>query len=103
VELAARRNVAGLAASELPGGFDQAAWTEALGEYFSTHDAIGTGPDARSAKWFEVAELDGHWRVRQVFDDPEGWHDTAIVAEIDLASSDDAGEPAWRTLEITRD
>jgi hypothetical protein len=38
--------------------------------------------------------------VRQVLDDPEGWHDTAIVAEVDLAASDQAGAPAWRTLGV---
>ena len=38
--------------------------------------------------------------MRQVLDDPEGWHDTAIVAEVDLAASDEAGSPAWRTLRL---
>jgi hypothetical protein len=40
--------------------------------------------------------------VRQVLDDPEGWHDAAIVAEVDLAASDEAGSPAWRTLDLER-
>jgi hypothetical protein len=38
--------------------------------------------------------------VRQVFDDPEGWHDSAIIAEIDLRASDAEGSPAWRTLRV---
>ena len=38
--------------------------------------------------------------MRQVLDDPEGWHDSAIVAEVDLAASDEAGSPAWRTLHL---
>ena len=37
-----------------------------------------------------------------MLDDPEDWHDTAIVAEVDLAASDDAGSPVWRTLNIAR-
>ena len=31
--------------------------------------------------------------MRQVFDDPDGDHDWAISASIDLAASDEAGEP----------
>jgi hypothetical protein len=100
VELAARRDVAALAEGELPGGLDAAGWSEALEPYFSVHATIGTGPEARAAAWFEVAELPDRWQVRQVLDDPEGWHDAAIVAEVDLAVSDEAGSPAWRTLRL---
>ena len=42
----------------------------------------------------------GQWRVRQVLDDPEGWHDTAMIAEVDLDASDEAGSPAWRTVRL---
>jgi hypothetical protein len=35
--------------------------------------------------------------VRQIIDDPEGHHDWAIVATIDLDASDAAGEPVIRT------
>ena len=37
------------------------------------------------------------WKVRQILDDPEGDHDWAIVATVDLDASDDAGEPVIRT------
>jgi hypothetical protein len=47
---------------------------------------------------FDLTEHPGRWLVRQVLDDPEGWHDAAIVAEVDLAASDEAGAPAWATL-----
>jgi len=69
-------------------------------QYFSAHSSIGTGPDARAASWFGLTEQSGRWQVRQVLDDPEGWHDSAIVAEVDLAASDEAGSPAWRTLHL---
>jgi hypothetical protein len=36
------------------------------------------------------------WLVRQIFDDPAGDHDWGIVAEIDLAASDEAGAAAVR-------
>jgi hypothetical protein len=35
--------------------------------------------------------------VRQIIDDPEGHHDFAIVATVDLEASDAAGEPVIRT------
>ena len=36
----------------------------------------------------------GRWLVRQVSVDPEGDHDWAITAVVDLAASDEAGEAA---------
>jgi superfamily II RNA helicase len=100
VELAARRDLAGLVEGEIAGGLDESGWSDALAQYFSAHSSIGTGPDARAASWFGLTEQSGRWQVRQVLDDPEGWHDSAIVAEVDLAASDEAGSPAWRTLHL---
>ena len=37
------------------------------------------------------------WTVRQIINDPEGNHDWAIVATVDLDASDAAGEPVIRT------
>ena len=37
------------------------------------------------------------WTVRQTIEDPEGNHDWAIVATVDLDASDAAGEPVIRT------
>ena len=36
--------------------------------------------------------------MRQIINDPEGHHDWAIVATVDLDASDAAGEPVIRTL-----
>ena len=102
VELAARRDLADLVEGEMPGGLDEAGWSEALDQYFSAHSSIGTGAQARASTWFDLAEQPDRWQVRQMLDDPEGWHDNAIVAEVDLAASDEAGSPAWRTLGIER-
>jgi hypothetical protein len=100
VELAARRDVQALAESEEPAGMDAAAWSAALQEYFAVHAAIGTGAAARSGARFTLVEGPRAWHVRQVLDDPEGDGDFAVVAEIELASSDEAGSPAWRTLRV---
>jgi len=100
VELLARRAVNSLAEAESPGGLDASGWSEALERYFSVHPSLATGPQARSAALFEVVEQPGRWQVRQVLDDPEGWHDMAILAEVDLVASDELGSPAWLTLRI---
>ena len=103
VELAARGDTAGLAAVEGPGGWSASRWGAALAQYHSERESIGTAAGARAAAWLRVEEAPESWRVRQVLDDPAGWHDAAIVGVVDLAESDGAGEPVWRTeaLEIS--
>ena len=98
VDMAARHDVAGLAAIEAPGGWGTAEWAEALAAYRADHGPIGTGADARGGQWFALEETPVHWRVRQVIDDADGFHDTALIAEVDLAASDEAGAPVWRTV-----
>jgi superfamily II RNA helicase len=100
VELFALRDTVSLAESESSGGLDAARWSEAVELYFSAHSSLGTGPAARGAALFDLVEQAGRWQVRQVLDDPEGWHDMAIVAEVDLAASDESGSPAWLTLRL---
>jgi Domain of unknown function (DUF3516) len=81
------------------------AWDAALGSYWEEYEAMGTGPDARSPDLLLIdrggaAGGDGRrtWTVRQIIDDPEGHHDFAIVATVDLDASDAAGEPVIRTV-----
>jgi hypothetical protein len=80
------------------------AWDAALGGYWEEHESMGTGPDARSPKLLMVDRESGPgaggarmWTVRQIIADPEGHHDFAIVATVDLDASDAAGEPVIRT------
>ncbi|HLH46904.1 MAG TPA: DUF3516 domain-containing protein [Acidimicrobiales bacterium] len=112
VEQAARRDAGALAAGEAPGGWDRAAWEAALERYYEERPAMGIGPAARSGALMAIDEGAGpggaggpaaRWRVRQVLDDPEGWHDAAIVGEVDLAESDAAGQPVWRTVALETD
>jgi hypothetical protein len=50
-----------------------------------------------------VSELAGRrWEVRQVIDDPAGNHDWSILAEVDLAASDETGDLVMRTLSLDR-
>ena len=77
----------------------KAAWEEALGAYWDEYESMGTGPDARSPELL-IVDRDGPsrtWTVRQIVDDPDGNHDFAIVATVDLDASDTAGEPVIRT------
>ena len=112
VQLASRDDAAGLAQLEAaaaaltdaPGkiamGVD--AWEDALGAYWDEYESMQTGPDARSP---ELLMIDRNaastrartWAVRQIIDDPDANHDFAIVATVDLAASDAAGEPVIRT------
>jgi hypothetical protein len=66
---------------------------EAMAPYWQRHDSIGTGADARGPALFHVTEGPTTWQVRQVLDDPHGDHDWALTLEVDLAASDEAGQP----------
>ncbi len=94
VELAALRRYAELGELDAEAGFDTDAWQEALEPYWEQHDTIGTGPDARGPALLLITEEPGLWRVRQIFDDPDGDHDWGISAEVDLAASDELGAAA---------
>lgn len=73
------------------------AWEEALGAYWDEHESLGDGPAARSPDLLTVDRADPRmWRVRQIIDDPEGHHDWAIAATVDLDASDAAGEAVVR-------
>ena len=78
-----------------------AAWEEALGAYWDEYESMGTGPQARSPRAADDRPrrrpAPRTWTVRQIIDDPEGHHDFAIVATVDLDASDAAGEPVIRT------
>ena len=93
VELAALRRWDELGALDADSGWDADAWADALEPYFAEYDSIGTGADARGPGMLLIEELpaEGEWRVRQIFDDPEGDHDWGFSAAVDLYGSDEAG------------
>ncbi|MEU4365016.1 DUF3516 domain-containing protein [Promicromonospora sp. NPDC023987] len=116
VELIARESYGALAA--LGGGWDADAWGDALDPLFEEQgdDAVGIGPEARSAALLTIlepgAELPGSaggdtirvepgtWWVRQVLDDADANRDWAVTAQIDLAASDEAGEVVLTVLTV---
>jgi superfamily II RNA helicase len=98
VQLAARDRYAELAALEPDRtGMSAADWEAALGEYFDEHESLDDGPDARSPELLMIDRSPPTWTVRQIINDPEGHHDWAIVATVDLDASDAAGEPVIHT------
>ena len=63
-------------------------WSAALDGYFEDHEAIETGPDARGPEFFRLSGS----TVTQVLKDPDGDHDWALSATLDLAASEESGE-----------
>ncbi|WP_144268240.1 RNA helicase [Demequina sp. NBRC 110055] len=124
VELAARENYAALGALDGRSGWTADAWRDALDPLFEAQgdDAIGIGPEARSAALLTFVEPggdhgegraqaalaataegslpEGTWLVRQVLADPAGDHDWAITALVDLEASDEAGAPVIEVLAV---
>lgn len=92
VELLALGRYEALAA--LDGGLSAEAWQDAAAEYRAEYGEISTGPAARGPALFTVHEGEGTWTVTQILDDEDGDHDWRITAELDLAATDEAGEPA---------
>lgn len=91
VQLAAREDYAELAILDGAAGFDAARWGEALDPYFDDYDEIGTGPEARSPALISIEESATEWKVRQIFDDPDGDRDWGMTAIVDLVASAEQG------------
>jgi superfamily II RNA helicase len=91
VQLAALDRHDDLGELDADGGFTAERWADALDGYWSDHDEILTGADARSSAMLAIERLPGEWRVRQTLDDPAGDHDWGITAIVDLEASNEAG------------
>ncbi len=105
----AQLDAAAAAATDPPGRQTMrvADWEDALGAYWEEYDSIGIGQRARSPELLsierEAATGERRWTVRQTIEDPDENGDFAIVAEVDLDASDQAGEPVIRTLSFGHD
>jgi superfamily II RNA helicase len=99
----AELDAAAAALTDPPGrpAMTSSAWEAALGVYWDEYEDMGTGPQARSPSLLMIdrTRRDGRraWEARQIVDDPDGNHDFAIVATVDLDASDAAGEPVVLT------
>ncbi len=96
VEMAALRRWQAL--DDLGDGPD---WEHDLAPYFEEYGEIGTGPNARGPRLFQLEQRPGFWHVRQVLDDPAGDHGWSVDAVVDLAESDAAGEVVFDDVAVT--
>ncbi len=81
-------------------GWDAGRWEDAMDGYWQEYDEMGTGGDARSTSMITVTPGPAVWTVRQVFDDPDAHRDWGISAEVDVAASDEAGEPVLQIMSV---
>lgn len=104
VRLASMQRVAELGRMDADWGFSERRWKEALEAYFEEHAEIAVDADARSTAYFAVdesPEKERHaWRVRQIFSDPEGDHDFAIAAEVDIDATQETGEVVFKNYRV---
>ncbi len=93
VELAARRDWAALGELDAEAGWSAEDWQGAMAAYWEEHRVLLTDADARGPGLLVVDESSEPrvLRVRQILHDPEGFHDWALLAAVDLAASDEAG------------
>ncbi len=103
VELAARRDWAELGELDEDAGWDAAAWQDTMTAYWEEHTVLLTDADARGPGLLIIDDTTepGVWHVRQILHDPEGFHDWALLASVDLAASDEAGYAVVHLDDIT--
>ncbi len=105
VELAARRDWAGLGSLDGDAGWNAEVWRDALAAYWEEHDTIRTDADARGPGLVLIdtspAEATGRWAVRQIIHDPQGDHDWSLRADVDLAASDESGEAVVHLTDVS--
>ena len=118
VELVARDDLDGLMALERAAAdrtepprevlMTRSAWDEAIEAYYSDHDSVDMGPDARAPQLLvrEPGTDDETGarvlRVRQTVHDPEGHHDWVVEAVADLDATDAVGELVMPTVAFRR-
>ena len=102
VELFARRRWDELGVLDAGSGWPSERWADVGHAYFSEHDDVGTGADARGPALLIVDRRPDVWRVRQILDDPAGDHDWGLDVEVDLDASDQHGAAVLRLLDAGR-
>ncbi|HEU5148929.1 MAG TPA: DUF3516 domain-containing protein, partial [Iamia sp.] len=96
VELLAAQRWTALGELDGDDGWTADRWHQAAQPYLAAHGSIGIDGDARSARMLLVDEHPDRWEVQQILADPDGEHSWRIRATVDLAASDERGEPAVR-------
>jgi len=100
VELLAHERYDALAEMEDSPSWNATRWAAVMDGYWEEYQDMGIGPDARNAAMVRITEGPEVWQVRQTFDDPAGDRDWGLSAEVDLAASDEEGEPVIAVTEV---
>ena len=96
VLLAERAAYRELGALDGDSGWGAREWEDAIESFYDEYDDLGIDADARSTRMVHIERGTDAWHVRQVLADPQGDHDWAIRATVDLPASDEAGEVVLR-------
>jgi superfamily II RNA helicase len=102
VELLARGAYDELAEREGSGEWTGERLAAAMAPYWAEHDAVGIGPQARSAALLTVTESPDAWGATQVLDDPAGDHDWVLRVSVPLERSDEEGRAVAGLVAVDR-
>jgi superfamily II RNA helicase len=76
-------------------------WDDALDDYYEEYESIEVTANARGPKMLVIDEQGDTWHLRQIIEDPEGNHDWAITATVNLPASDAQGELSLKVTAFT--
>ncbi|MDT7662070.1 MAG: hypothetical protein QOD04_1626 [Pseudonocardiales bacterium] len=100
VQLVARKRWDELGELDPSGLWDADRWHLAMERYYEQFDEIRTDAHARGPDLFRVTEGPGRWEIHQVLDDPDGFHEWSISAEVDLDASQRAGTAVLKVIAV---
>lgn len=104
VRLAASDDSEALGEADTENGYPAHKWRAALGEYYDAHEDVLLDADARSMAFLSIDESDEKsqhvWHVQQTFSDPEGDHDFAIRADIDLDATQEGDGVVFQNYKV---
>lgn len=104
VRLAATDDHEALGEADVDNGFSAHKWRTALDEYYDVHEDVLVDADARSMAFLAIDESDEDsehvWHVQQTFSDPDGDHDFAIRADVDLDATQEGDGVVFKDYRV---
>ena len=104
VRLAAADDQEALGEADVDNGFPAHKWRAALDEYYDAHEDVLIDADARSMAFLAIDESDEEaehvWHVQQTFSDPDGDHDFAIRADVDLDTTQEGDGVVFKEYRV---
>lgn len=104
VRLAAADDHEALGEADVDNGFPAHKWRAALDEYYDVHEDVLIDADARSMAFLAIDESDEDaehvWHAQQTFSDPDGDHDFAIRADVDLDATQEGDGVVFKDYRV---